>query len=403
MTMRRAMNMLLAILLMAILAFVCYFTVKIYYEDLGYSLLVTYRQKLPNNPSPLDNLKARVDMFTSTWDTDMVTKPTLRKLNARFQRAIGKDMITFGSTMTVTTNTGDLYDLKPDTPQTQQVRTQTLSGLKAIKDALDIPVLYGYAHTTLYDGVTMPDGVTDDNDAVADEIVGTLRSYGIEVIDSRDIMRESGLPIDEIIYRTDAHWSARSAFEMYAQMVDLLNEKTAIKADRSAADIGRFNIETLPAVHMGDIGARFGPELVRPDDFQLITPSYDTNIHREITVNKQLVPLDGRFEDVVLEPKLLPAAKGLTYGNYYNYYGTHPDAVYYHNEAAPEGRLLVVKDSFGTPTSSFLALSVRDVCAVDLRKTTKTVLDFVDEFKPDAVMFVQCQEVMRGQNFVMVN
>ena len=406
MTLRKTLSIMLAALLLVVTGFIGFMTVQRYYRDMGYAFLVTYNRQLSDSPTVQEQLRARINAVTSSVNTNMVMKHTLQRLNARIQMAMGKQMLSYGGSTMVTTATGHLYDLMPDTDATRGVRAQTLNGLRQLNDKLSekgIPLLYGYAHTTLYDGESLPDGVTDDNNAVADEIVASLESYGIRVIDSREIMRESGLPLNEIIYRTDAHWSVRSAFEMYTHMVDLLNADTSIKADRNAADIENFDVSYLPKAHISDIGNRLGADVIAPDDFEIITPKFDTNIRREIMKDKVLVPSDGRFEDVVLEKSMLPEAQGLEYGNCYNYYGQHPDVVYYTNEAAPEGRLLIIKDSFGTPTSSFMAMAVRDVCAIDLRKTQKTVEDYVESFKPDVVMFVQCQEVMRGQNFVFVD
>ena len=406
MTLRKGLSIALAALLLVVIGYMGIATVSGHYMDIGYAFFVTYERQLKGGDSLNDRLDARISAASMAVNTNLAFKSRAQKLNAHFQRALGKQMLSYGASTMVTLQTGQLYDLMPDSDAIQKTRTQTLSGLQMLQEKLSakgIPLLYGYAHTSLYDGTELPEGVSDENNLIADEIIESLRSYGIETIDSREIAREAGLSIDELIYRTDAHWSPRAAFEMYTRMVDLLNEKTSIKADKNAANIANFRREVLPGAHISDIGNRLGADTIAPDDFEMITPAFETNIHREIMKDKQLVPSDGTFEDAVLDKAMLPDAKGVSYTNCYNYYGQHPDVVYYTNPAAPEGRLLIVKDSFGTPTSSFMALAVRDVCAIDLRKSPKKVEEYVDEFQPDAVMFVQCQEVMRGQNFVFVD
>ncbi|MDL2207033.1 hypothetical protein LJC33_09030 [Eubacteriales bacterium OttesenSCG-928-N13] len=406
MRLNKTLNIILAALLIVTATFIGGMTIARNVKELGYAVLVTYTQQLPESPDVFDNITARISSLKRAIDTNLYKKSTFEKLNAQLQLGIGKEMLSFGGSMMVTTNTGHLYDLVEDTNATRAIRKTTLSGLVELNERLraqGIPLVYGYAHTTLYDGESLPKDVPDDNNAIADEIVQVLTDAGIPTIDSRQIMRETGLPLDEIIYRTDAHWSARSAFEMYARMVDLLNDETSIKADKTVADLNQFDINVLPGAHISDIGNRLGAGTVQPDDFELITPKFETNIHRDIMQDKQLASSDGAFEDVVLDKAMLPEAKGVSPTNCYNYYGQHPDVVYYHNESAPEGRLLIVKDSYGTPTSSFMALAVRDVCAIDLRKTQLTIEDYVKSFNPDVVMIVQCQEVMRGQNFVFID
>lgn len=406
MTLRKTLNILLAALLVIAIFAIGGTEVVKYHKQLAYAALVTYRQQLPENPTIVDNVKARIKSFESAVNVNLTYKVRSQVLNAKIQQLMGKQIIAYGGSNMVLTKQGYLYDLFEDTAATKNYRDLTLNGLKELHDQLaaqGIPMLYGYAHSAMYDGMELPEGTVDDNNEVADIVVESLRSYGIETLDSRDLVRDSGLTLDQVVMKTDAHWTPRAAFEMYTAMVDLLNEKTSVKADRAAADISNFDESILPGAHMSDIGRRLGDGGFPADDFQIITPKFDTNIHREIMQDKKLIPSDGTFEDVVLDKSMLPEAQGEAPVNCYNYYGQHPDVVYYHNESAPEGRVLIVKDSFGTPVSSFMALAVRDVCAIDLRKTTKTVMEYALEFKPDAVMFVQCQEVMRSANFVFVD
>ncbi len=410
MTLRKALNLILTAVLVISIAAVGALTTLGSYRDMAYGVLVTYKQ-LQKQPGFFSGVSARLAAFERAANTNLLFKRPLEKLNARMQAGIGKQMLSFGGSTMVTCSGGQLYDLMADTAATQTNRRQTIGGLAQLHEQLQekgIPMIYGYAHTTLYQDGMLPDGlrdgIDDSNNLVADEIVQQLQAAGIKTLDSRQLMRDSGRPLNEIVYRTDAHWSVFSAFEMYKAVVDALNEGTRVKADRAAADLDNFSVEILPGAHISDIGNRLGAELVPPDDFQLLTPKFDTNIHTEIMKDKALQPIDGKFEDAVLFKDELPKANGVPYKNCYNYYGQHPDVVYYHNEQAPEGRVLFVKDSFGTPVASFLSLAVRDVCAIDLRKNpNKTVLDYVESFQPDAVVFVQCQEVMREQNFVFVD
>ncbi len=408
MTLRKTWNLCLTALLIASICYMGGMVLVKHYSTLGYAALVAYRQRLPEHPDVFDNIKARVSSFESSLNAHLTAKSTLQVANANIQRAMGKQMIAYGGTSMVMTEQGYLYDVYADTAATRDVRALTLNGLKQLHQKLaaqGIPMVYGYAHSTMYDGVTLPDGVTDDNNRVADEIVATLRADGIETLDSREVVREGGLPLNEVLFRTDSHWAPRAAFAMYTAIVDLLNDKTRVKADKAAADLANFEVSILEKSHISDIGLRFGEGGIEPDDFQIITPKFDTEIHREISHDNAhvRVPADGAFEDAVLDKSMLPEAQGKSPVNCYNYYGQHPYEVFYHNEAAPEGRVLIVKDSFGTPVSSFMALAVRDVCAIDLRKTTMTVEDYVASYKPDVVIFVQCQEVMRGSNFVFVD
>lgn len=275
----KRMNILLTLVLLVTILVIGGVTAATHFRELGYGVLVTYRQLLPAEPGMLggafDSVTARIKAFERAANTYLYQKGTLEKLNANLQLSLGKQMLSFGGSTMVTCEGGYLYDLYEDNQSTKAVRDTTIKGYAELSKRLadkGIPLLYGYAHGTLYQDGMLPSGAVDDNNQAADDIVKRLTEAGIHVIDSREIMREAGLPLSEIIYRTDAHWSARSAFEMYARMVDLLNEVTPIKADREAAKIENFDINVLPQAHISDIGKRLGASRITPDDFELITP-----------------------------------------------------------------------------------------------------------------------------------
>ncbi len=397
----KKLNAVLAVVLLVTIFLLGGATTFLNLPALGYALVSSYRQYLPTDPGLFDQVSARIDALESAINTNLFKKTAMERANAQLQLLMGKQMLSYGNSTMVTLKTGHLYDLVSDVDVTEDVNT--LCELGERLRARGIPLLYVYAHTSLYQDDMLPDGVTDFNNEIADEIVSGLRAGGIPTLDSREIMAQTGLPIDDIIYRTDAHWSIRTAFEVYSRLVDALNELTDVKADREAARLENFNVEILPGAHMNDLGNRLGPDYVAPDDFQLITPAFDTYIEKSIMEDKRLVDSQGSFEDTVMYMQLLPEATGKAYANCYNVYGQHPDVVYYTNPSAPEGRLLVVKDSFGTPVSSFLSLAVRDICAIDLRKSNKTIEEYVDSFQPDAVVIVHCQEMMHGKNYVFID
>ena len=58
-------------------------------------------------------------------------------------------------------------------------------------------------------------------------------------------------------------------------------------------------------------------------------------------------------------------------------------------------RVLVFKDSYGSPLSIFMGLSAREVYSVDPRSSTKTIDEWVSELKPDLVIFAYSEQTFR--------
>lgn len=401
--MKEKVNRALAVVLLAVIFVIGGATLATKARSLAYSVLKSYVYYLKEGSGPFGGVKARIDSLSDAINLNLFGKGFFEDLNLRFQVALGKQMYTFGSKTMVRLKAGQLYDLV-ETPPDKVDLAGEIGKMAALHEQLaaqGIPMIYAYAHSQLYRDNLLPDGVSDNNNYFADEIVSGLRACGIDTIDSREVMKDPAIPIDRITFRTDHHWSIYTAFDVYGEIVRRLQAQTGWAIDESIADLENFDVAVYPRKHFGEMGARLDASMVEPDDFPLIVPKFPTRIHRKISMGHGFEESDGSFAEAVLNVDMIPPEGEI--GNCYDTYGLHNEIVYYVNEDAPEGRLLVVKDSYGTPASSFLALAVRDVCAVDLRKNAqKTVQDYIDDFQPDAVVFIQSQGMMTDKNYMIV-
>lgn len=371
-------------------------------RSMAYAFFVTYTTYLEEDAGLFGNISARITSLNSAINNNLAGKKTFEKINAVFQMKLGKQMLSFGNTTMVRLKTGQLYDLMGDTDVSDDVKT--IVNLKNGLDQRGVPLVFAYAHTQLYEEDLLPTGVEDSNLKVADDIVGGLRDAGIAVVDSRQVYRDYGLTMEDAVLRTDQHWSIKTAFCTYLECVKALSGTGAVRLDLAAADPDNFDIEILKNVHMGDVGKRVGASVVEPDDLHLITPRFDTLITRR--VSKPTVEgggfdeKTGSFSEACL---FLDKLEGDGPANRYDVYGLHRELTYFTNPGAPEGRLLILKDSFGTPVSTFFSLAAREICALDLRKGRLTADQIIESFQPDAVLVVYCQEMMRGKNYAFVD
>lgn len=68
--------------------------------------------------------------------------------------------------------------------------------------------------------------------------------------------------------------------------------------------------------------------------------------------------------------------------NCYYAYGPHAWESEYENDSAPQSRVLVMKDSFGTPVAAFLSNAVGELLATDQRKTTLSAENMWSNISP---------------------
>lgn len=328
---------------------------------------------LDDDYNALDMFSARINSFDSKLNEVMWKKDELGYLNSSFQYALGKKMIATGTTRMIVLPTGDLYDLPEwfdTTPQTDEII--------AFSKLIDVPLTYIFEHPTTYPG-NMPEGGyarLDPGSEMSDTIVTALRAGGIDLIDSRDVLKDEDTK--DTIMRTDQHWTT------YAGLLMARSAAEHIGLDASLLDPENFDQEVYPEKFMGKFGQKVGPNNVTPDDIIVWSPKYDTHISRYTLFNGKETDIEGTFKEAAVKWKTLEGEGWNTKA--YKDYGLTEDFEHYHNDNAADVTLLVYKDSFGCPVGTFLSLVARDVYLVDMRKSDEDAKYYVDKYQPDHVI-----------------
>ena len=327
---------------------------------------------------------------------------TLGKINSTFQYALGKRLVSTGGAQMIRLNTGQLYDLQ-DEKSMQAGRDDVLRLISVVPE--DTPILFLYEHPTLYDEeAQIPAGYEfmDYSAQEADEIIGMLRDSGLEVIDSREVMKATGLPLNDFLLRTDSHWATRAALTMAQTIAERVGEITGVDMPAERLEIDRFETETHSSIFMGKLGLRVGSIVVEPDDIVTYTPKYDTRIQLSSSRRGNASEAEGRFEDVCLRRDCLELEAGKTWNTTaYMDYGLIEDYDILKNEDGADLSILLVRDSFGAPIGRFLSLVAKDVCSVELRTYYGgTMSQWLEKSDPDIVVIAYSLQMLRNENYV---
>lgn len=370
-------------------------------HELYHSVLMTPELKatLPEHPDKLDRLAARINGFTAAIAENMWLKDELGTVNSAFQYALGKRVINTGSQNMIRLTTGHLYDLcdyKPLQKNAEDIvalRNDAFSGL---------PFLFVYEHPTLYSEDMLPAGyeALDHSAEMADEVIAVLEDGGIDVLDSRDVLPESGHSLDDLLMVTDQHWSTLAAITMAQKIAERLNETAGTDLDASLLDLANFETLTHEKLFLGKYGQRLGTGLVDPDDIVEYWPKYETFIQRE---TKRVVSIDhasGSFREAVTRFDRLEPDPGKTWNKLaYTYYGQVEAYDLLTNEAAPDATILLLKDSYSAPIGTFLSLLARHVLCLDLRRDVQSLDWWLDTYHPDAVVMAYSLQMLRDDEY----
>ena len=193
-------------------------------------------------------------------------------------------------------------------------------------------------------------------------------------------------------YYTDHHWTVRTAFEAANSICRTLNRKYGFAVDENCANIENYNVQTYENWFLGSFGKKVGTYFTwrGADDFELITPKFQTNLTEEQPFKNQV--RSGSFEESVLY------MENMEKGHYrFNSYATYSGGDFrlqiMKNNLNPEGKkILMIRDSFACGVAPFLALQTKELHLCDMRDTEFLVGDklnaeaYIREIKPDYVI-----------------
>ena len=197
----------------------------------------------------------------------------------------------------------------------------------------------------------------------------------INYIDMREVYDKLPTEYHEHFYRTDHHWNAEGAFECFREILPLFEEGLDTEFDDALTDISSYDIITYPGAHLGSSGQRTGALFAGIDDFDVMLPSFPTQLRRGEE--------SGSFEEIILD---MSAINGNDLNSRYTYDTTFANSRrhIYNDLAGNELKLLVIGDSYATALNPFLALAFSEI------KTYEKLPDDgeIKKYDPDAVIFV---------------
>ncbi|MBR3927937.1 MAG: hypothetical protein IKJ65_02910 [Clostridia bacterium] len=395
--MRKWMNRILAMLFLLFIAVMFLVTMVKEGELYAYGFFKSYKSKLTEDATLFDDLRARISKLEYNTRERLFLKDEMRLLNARFQKLIGKDVYDVGGKDTIRLTNGAFYDMFTQ-ESTDEKMLELIDFSKKLKADKNIDTAFVYCHCGVYEENLLPEKyrVMDGNNAFADRVTETMAASGISVTDSRDAYVRANLAPDQAIMYSDIHWTHRMALETAYDAVINMNKDLGLNLDETALLYDRFTDEVHEKLLLGEIGVRLGENIVPKDDVHVLYPNYETDLIYKSEKDGVITERAGAFEETVVERDKLSLDGENDYSiTAYYVYGDYLATLQVVNENAPDKRVLVFKDSYGTPVSAFLTLAAREVVSVDLRSTTLSIEEVVNQVNPDVVVFAYSQQMLR--------
>lgn len=252
----------------------------------------------------------------------------------------------------------------------------------------------------------LPAGFTTKANSNADMFISQMKNMNVDVYDLRAVLENNTeIPLNELFYKTDHHWTVPTAFYAAGEFAKYLSENFNYCSDKEIellTDKSNFDFATMDNCYLGSWGRRTGVLYAGVEDFTYITPAFDTDYSIKRVAGDAVYENRGSFYDMVMSPKRVekdkfgPSEEELAAGFgdngiYTDLYSVYMDGfvaemqMVNHN-SQNDKKILIFQDSFGFPFSPFMSLTAKETRVIDLRNWHGDIASYISEYEPHFVI-----------------
>ncbi|MCR5234575.1 MAG: hypothetical protein K6E53_11835 [Lachnospiraceae bacterium] len=211
-------------------------------------------------------------------------------------------------------------------------------------------VLYGAANLNKKWTINDPNKRTD-------RFMSMLQQRGVDALDLRHYMENTGLSLEEMFFKTDHHWTPLAAFYGMNRIVERMNELYDLNLDPTGyyRDLSNYSSYTYKSSFLGSTGENSGAVYSGVDDYTFYWPRCDKEFEWHDYEHDERTK--GRLEDSLLYSNRLITAEDI-YDNSMGsvYIREIVDSERIVNNSDPDAPVLtVLRDSYFSPIAVFMA------------------------------------------------
>lgn len=214
----------------------------------------------------------------------------------------------------------------------------------------------------------------------ADAVLANLKLNGIDTFDLRESINDQNKNHLDLFFKTDHHWKPESGFWATNEIIKKLDSEHDFKMKLLKAE--DFDYKVYRKALLGSYGKKITRAKTEPDDFTLIIPKKEYQIHFEVCdKHDKLAENYGSF-DAMIDYGCIESDD--LYGNdpFHGYcYGSSNNFID-NLSADNEYKILLIGDSFTNVVVPFLALETKHVDRFDLRYFNGSLESFIKKNGP---------------------
>ena len=321
-------------------------------------------------------------------------------LHGLTQRALGRTVVDGAGSSVYKLSSGSLTGMGPH--KGDKELDKYAKNIKKVRDSIspDVDLIYVQLPFKVGGGDELPVGVSSSANESADGLLERLDEKGIETLDIRKEIIDAGLDWPSLFYVTDHHWRPQTACWTADRISRYLADNHGYKYDASLCAEENMKTETFENLFLGSLGRRTGTLYAGIDDFELVTPAYDTSFDFVSYASKGTIHREGDFREALIDDSNLKK-------DYYNinYYAAYTGdstkmTITENRDPLNDKKILLVRDSYSCALQPFLSLSQKQITTIDLRYyTDDTVIDHINKSDYDTVLIAYTPSAFDKQRF----
>jgi len=274
--------------------------------------------------------------------------------------------------------------------------------VRLVRDSIpeDVDLIYVQLPYKIGSDEELPPGVSSPAASTEDGLVEQLRERDIETVDIRSLIREEGLDWPSLFYVTDHHWRPQTACWTADRISRYLADNHGYRYDASLYDEKNMKTETFKNLFLGSVGRRTGVFYAGIDDFELVTPAYETSFDFTSYPGDTVIHREGDFREALIDDGNLKKDY-YHINNYAAYTGdSTKTTTTINHDPLNDKKILLVRDSYSCALQPFLSLSQKEITTIDLRYFKEdTVIDYINSHDFDTVIIAYSSTAFDTERF----
>lgn len=315
--------------------------------------------------------------------------------NALFSKTVGMKTVSGSDSVAVMKNGYLTFENNLSTDGLKQ--TESVVWFSDIMKEKGIDFLYVQYPTKVHEGDGMlPDGVVDNSNILADNLIYFLERDGVNCFDIRTELEKKDNDWYSNFFVTDHHWKPETGVWASGQIAKRLNSDFGYSLNTDIGDLKNYNTDVYKKYFLGAQGRIATLSYVDPEDISIIYPKGKTNMTVQYNEGEENT---GSFEDVIFNREYLNNTDFYNYSAYSAYLNGNKALTKITNNDCKNGKkILIIGDSYNKCVAPYLAETFEQTVLLDRRYFGGSILNYIDKMQPDVVVIAYTPTIIGQTN-----